>query len=529
MNRNGNGDGYEALMRSSKTFCNEDLQLVKFPLAVLALVPEAVAIENKILPLNFEDGCLTIVTSDLENFGNQTNLLSTLNETGGNHIESLRLKYSDPVNLQAGFKRAYGKNLTVDVGQQAAENMGRPDTEQTELVEKIIRKGIEDNASDIHITPVADGSWVQYRIDGRLQDSNIAVTEKDRSYVVNIIKAMAKMDPANKLVPQDGALVFNGIELRVNTYPTVYDEKVNLRILNANAKMLRLADMHFPPREEEILKDVVQYPYGIILMTGPTGQGKSTTLYACMRERSPIENVIISAEDPVEQKIEGAAQGPMKTVEDNEAVSFTFAKALRASLRQDPDIIFVGEIRDKETGVTAVQASQTGHLLFATLHCRSAVQSVQRIVDMGIDRNSFLSEMTCIISQRLIAKNCPYCRQKIESPLNSKLPARDRALLEGGKYSYKSVGCPKCNHKGILGRIPIIEILTFDNELRDYFSVPRGMVEATTFLQRKDFRSMWTMGMEYVASGEISLEELLGSLRPDDEIKTNGKVEDSGN
>ncbi len=516
MDNPGLESSVETLMSGSKVFYGDDLGEFDFPKEILELLPEDFTFENKILPLAYENGHLTLVTSNLEHFSNQVNLLQSIKDTRRVKVTAIQLRYCEPENLKNGFKKAYGKNITMGIVASGFIQSQRPTTEQTELVEKILTKGIEENASDIHITPVPKGSWVQYRVDGRLEDGHITINKKNRSYVVNIIKAMAKLDPANKLVPQDGALVFNGVEFRVNTYPTVYDEKVNLRILNANAKMLRLADMHFPPREEALLKEVVQNPYGIILMTGPTGQGKSTTLYACMRERSPQENVIISAEDPVEQKIEGAAQGPMKTVEDNEAVSFTFAKALRASLRQDPDIIFVGEIRDMETGITAVQASQTGHLLFATLHCRSAVQSVQRIVDMGIDRNSFLSEMTCIISQRLVAKNCPYCREKIISPYNKKLPDRDLRKLEEGQYSYHSRGCPRCDNKGIAGRLPVIEILIFDNELRDYFSQPRGLVEATSFLSHKGFHSMWSMGMDYVASGEISLEELLGSLMPDE-------------
>jgi len=511
---------YGNLLRTTKAFYGGDLGEYAFDPAVLELLGENDAINGKLLPLSFTNGCLTLVTSNLENFSSQVNILSALQNSSHHGIKAIKLLYCDGENLQKGFKKAYAKNLPyipadTNLGNKATSII----TRQTEQVEKILDYGIAENASDIHITPCKAGAIIQYRIDGRLHRGDFNITVRDRSYIINIIKAMAKLDPANKLVPQDGAFVFHGIELRVNTYPTVYDEKVNMRILNGNAQLLRLADMHFPIREETLLKEIVQKPYGIILMTGPTGQGKSTTLYACMRERSTEENVILSAEDPVEQRIEGAAQAAMKPLQDNEAVSFTFAKALRASLRQDPDIIFVGEIRDMETGVTAVQASQTGHLLFATLHCRSAIHSVQRIVDMGIDRNSFLGEMACIISQRLVAKTCPFCRKKIISPLNEKLSDRDLAVLEEGKYSYEAAGCPKCNYQGILGRVPVIEILTFDNELRDYFSVQRGLVETGIFLRRKGFRTMWSMGMDYVAKGDISLKELLATLVPDDEIK----------
>lgn len=518
----------EYLVTESKAFYSEDLGSREYSQDLLELVPEEIALDNKIIPISYTDGLLVVVTSDLENFSKQLNILDLLRMDSVQKITALQMRYCSVENIKSGFKKAYGKNVAISQDAVSTTSAPRPTTEQTELVEKILTKGIEDGASDIHITPVNNGSIVQFRIDGRLRPGPVQINRKNRSYVVNIIKAMARMDPANKLVPQDGALTFKKVEFRVNTYPTVYDEKVNLRILNGSSKMLRLADMHFPSREEKLLKEIVQNPYGIILMTGPTGQGKSTTLYACMRERNPKDNVIISAEDPVEQKIEGAAQGAMKTVGDNEGVSFTFAKALRASLRQDPDIIFVGEIRDRETGITAVQASQTGHLLFATLHCRSAVQSVQRIVDMGIDRNSFLSEMNCIISQRLVGKNCPYCKEKIISPLNEKIPERDRALLEDGKYSYASKGCEQCNNTGIMGRVPVIELLVFDNELRDYFSVQRGLVEATTFLQRKGFHSMWKMGMDYVAKGDISLAELLDNLMPDEVIKPEKEEEKNG-
>jgi len=514
---------YGDLLRKTKAFYGEDLGNYPFSLEVLELVPEEEALNNKLLPLSVENGCLILVTSNLENFSSQANILSTLQHAHPKGIKAIKLLFCDGENLQKGFKKAYDKNLPfLSSDEDLTAGESNLITRQTELVERIINHGIAENASDIHITPCKSGAIIQYRIDGRLQRGDFDISVKDRSYIINIIKAMAKLDPANKLVPQDGAFIFQGIELRVNTYPTVYDEKVNMRILNGNSQLLRLADMHFPSREETLLKEVVQKPYGIILMTGPTGQGKSTTLYACMRERSTETNVILSAEDPVEQRIEGAAQAAMKPLLDNEACSFTFAKALRASLRQDPDIIFVGEIRDKETGITAVQASQTGHLLFATLHCRSAIHSVQRIVDMGIDRNSFLGEMSCIISQRLVAKTCPYCRKKVVSPLNAKLADRDLALLEDGKYSYEAPGCPKCNQQGILGRIPVIEILTFDNEIRDYFSVQRGLVDTGSFLRKKGFRTMWAMGMDYVAKGDISLTELLATLVPDDENTEKG-------
>ena len=515
---------YIEILRKSSIFYKKDLSQMSISPDVLHLVDKKFSFEQMVLPMSFAMGCLTLVTAKVENFTKYNELLTAINlqKEKKSPVTELKLLLCDFSNLQEGFKIAYGKKLLQENTSEENSDSTRAMliTAQTKMVEKIIDDGIAFNASDVHITPYSKGSIVQYRVDGKLQKAEVQVNEKNRPYVINIIKAMASLDPANKLVPQDGAFKYKGIEFRVNTYPTVYDEKVNLRILNGNTKLLKLADMHFPDREKEILQRVTQYPYGIILMTGPTGQGKSTTLYACMRERSTEENVILSAEDPVEQRIEGAAQAVIKPLLDNEACSFTFAKALRASLRQDPDIVFVGEIRDRETGITAVQASQTGHLLFATLHCRSAIHSIQRIVDMGIDRNSFLSEMVCIISQRLLAVNCPHCRKKIIADLNNRLRKQDLAKLEEGKYSYVSVGCNQCNHTGTLGRIPAIEIVEFDNAIRDYFSTQRGLVETEDFLRKKGFRSLWDMGMDYVAQGKVSLKELLSTLSPDYEVKS---------
>ena len=515
---------YMEILRRSKIFYKEDLSQVTIPEDIVNLLEDKFACEYMLLPLQLEDGILTLLTAKVENFSEQNVIWEEIQTTpqNKNKISNIKLLLCDFANLQMGFKAAYGKQLLPGSMQATVieENNEALITAQTQLVEKIIDDGMGFNASDIHITPYSRGSIVQYRVDGKLRRADAEVNTQNRPYVINIIKAMAALDPANKLVPQDGAFRYKGIEFRVNTYPTVYDEKVNLRILNGNTKLVQLADMHFPEREREILQRVTQFPYGIILMTGPTGQGKSTTLYACMRERSTEDNIILSAEDPVEQRIEGAAQASIKPLLDNEGVSFTFAKALRASLRQDPDIVFVGEIRDRETGITAVQASQTGHLLFATLHCRSAIHSIQRIVDMGIDRNSFLSEMACIISQRLIAVNCPHCRKKIVSDLNKRIRQQDMKKLEEGKYSYISEGCNQCNHTGILGRVPVIEIVEFNNEIRDYFGTPRGLVETENFLRQRGFRSLWDMGMDYVAQGKISLKELLECLSPDDELES---------
>ena len=323
----------------------------------------------------------------------------------------------------------------------------------------------------------------------------------------------------------------NDIEFRVNTYPCgeTYGEKVDIRLQDSKNNLKRLEDIGFSEADLNTMKDIVMLPYGIVLMTGPTGQGKSTTLYACLRERGCEDNVIVSAEDPVEQRIDGATQSPIKVNTENEKLSWTFEKAIRAMMRQDPDVILIGEIRDKPTAKAAIQASQTGHLVFTTLHTRSAIGSVQRMIDIGVDRNSFLAEMDAIISQRLVAINCPYCLQRVESKYNRLLRDKDLARLEEGRYSYKSNGCDKCSHTGMAEkRLPIVEIIKFSNELRDFFSEKRGLNETEAFLRKRGYRSLWDKGMDLVVEKKLSLDELCSVLTPDEEIGMASDTEGAG-
>ena len=489
----------------------------------LLLVDRTVAAQNNIIPIKFhdEDGTLDLVTWKESNFLD-TNLLLRIIKDQAGKVNKINLFLAEFDNMQDGFKTYY--NQSINNTSHAQDANPALDSEITTKATKFVREIMEEarkmGARDIHVTPTKNSAIVQYRINGSLYKPNQPVLPEIKQQIINRIKVLAEMDTTNSFVPDDGSMNFGDIDFRINTYPCGdYGEKINIRLMDSHSNLRALDDIKFPAADLLMLKKLVRSPYGIILMTGPTGQGKSTTLYACLRERGTEENVVLSVEDPVEQRIEGAAQAEIRLAPDNDKVSLTFSKALRATLRQDPDIILVGEIRDAETAITAVQASQTGHLVFATLHTRNAINSIQRMVDIGIDRNSFLSEMVAIISQRLVPLNCPDCCKKVVSDYNNLLREKDLARLEDNKYTYASTGCEKCNYTGIVSRIPITEIIPFDNILRDYFVERRGLVETEKFLRQHDFRSLWDKGLDLVIDQKVSLDNLCDVLMVDEDYK----------
>ena len=398
------------------------------------------------------------------------------------------------------------------------------------MADNILQQGITANASDIHITPSKDGpSKVEFRIDGKIYDSGIVLKQEDAVIICNIYKRNAGLD-VNDLIGQDGRFTFLGRDFRLSTLPYGNDNisnKVVLRILGSMDTVKKLDELSFKKEEVIMLRRLIRKPSGILLICGPTGEGKSTTLYACIIEIKSHHNPVVSTvEDPIEKFIPGVSQTQVKDA-DNENAALTYPKVMRSELRQDPDVIMVGEIRDKDTAVIAVQASQTGHFILSTLHVRNSISVFRRLSDMGANTAGFAEQIVGISSQRLLSLNCPYCNQKIVSEYNDLLRSQDLEMLEKSVdengntvyLSHKSVGCDKCNHTGFKGRIPIIEIIEFDNYLRDYFAEKHGLIEIEQFLRKHiNFRSLWDKGMELVADGYVSLEELLGTIEPDIEL-----------
>lgn len=378
------------------------------------------------------------------------------------------------------------------------------------LVNLIFNQAVRAGASDIHIEPQEKSTRVRLRIDGVLHDS-MQPPKRLHASLVSRIKVMANMDIAERRVPQDGRVSLKieekAVDVRVATLPTAYGEKVTMRLLNRSGKLLSLEELGFPLPELEKYRRVVQMPYGLVLVTGPTGSGKSTTLYASLSVVNSVEKNIITVEDPIEYRLDGLNQ-----VQVNVRAGLTFANGLRSILRSDPDIIMIGEIRDAETARIAVESALTGHLVFSTIHTNDAAGAITRLGDMEIETFLTASSLTAVVAQRLARILCPHCRQAYEitrEQLLANIP--DFPLCEGEEKLtlYRSKGCFRCSNTGYKGRVGIYELLLVNEEIRrltlDHASgsqLKDAAINAGMITLRQD-------GLRKVKEGVTSVEEIM--------------------
>lgn len=377
------------------------------------------------------------------------------------------------------------------------------------LVNRLLREAVEARATDIHFEPLKEALVVRFRIDGLLR-------EKERhpknlhAPVISRIKLMAGLNIAEHRLPQDGRFRFRvggkDLDIRVSTIPTVNGEGVVLRLLTRQAGLLSLEKLGFEPDILHLFEEIIELPNGIILVTGPTGSGKTTTLYAALVRLNRSEVKIVTIEDPVEYQIPGINQIQVKP-----EIGLTFASALRAILRHDPDIILVGEIRDLETAEIAVQAALTGHLVFSTLHTRNALSAVIRLADMGIERYLIAASVVGLVAQRLVRRVCENCAVEIDPP-PSFIKALSEAALETDKISYrKGAGCERCNGTGYLGRMAIYEVFPVDEDLRTLILRSNSERDFYQWAREKGYRSMLQDGLLKAARGLTTLEEVFRS------------------
>lgn len=516
----------------------QPLSAAVIPVPVLGMVPQDVMENHFVMPLKFDEttGLLTLVTSRFADVYADIVSLKTVIAAHSPEVKDIELLSVTYENFSAGFFTHFNYQFApATVGDSAVEvDVNKITSEQTKLADNILREGIDRNASDIHITPIKEGpAKVEFRVDGKIIDSGIVLSREDCVTICNIYKRNAELE-VNNLVGQDGRFTFLGRDFRLSTQPYGGDNvrnKIVLRIIGYSNNVISLDKLSFKPEEIAMIKDIIHKPSGIMLVCGPTGEGKSTTLYSCLQELvETTKNVIVTVEDPIEKYINGIAQTQVRIAE-SERNSLTFSKALRSMLRQDPNVIMVGEIRDGETALVAVQASQTGHLILSTLHVRNSISVFRRLADMGVNISGFAEQIVGISSQRLLTLNCPNCLKRVVSPLNKKLRKQDLARLEygidddgnEGYITYESVGCDKCNHNGYIGRIPLIEVITFDNFLRDYFAEQHGLIDIEKYLRKNlGFRSLWDKGMDHVVDGSLSLKELLDRIEPDVDLEDTG-------
>lgn len=440
----------------------EDVKRYPISDEALKLFPKDVAQKAEFLPLDIVDGTVVIgITNPSNIFAIDTVAKITkkppkvyLIDPDGykEMLNSVYFFLENPIKSQIDSIVEQSKNAETVAGNTIAN-----------LTNLIIMDGIRQNATDLHITPMADIVGVFFRIDGVIEFAH-AIPKSAQTGLISRIKIMSQLDIAEQRLPQDGSFTFTFLDkiynIRVSTVPTIYGENVVLRILAGSTSVARLSSLGYDEKDVNNIRMLFHKPYGIIIITGPTGSGKTTTLYSALKELDLIERNVITVEDPVEYKLTFTKQTQI-----NEKAGYDFALASKSFMRQDPDVILLGEIRDSETARMAIRASITGHLVLSTLHTNDAVTVIPRLLDMDVDKFLLSSSLLAVMAQRLIRKICPDCKVAYE------LNAREKELFAEYGYNiseaYKGTGCKRCRYTGYSGRTVVGEVMIVDDELKE--------------------------------------------------------------
>ncbi len=377
-----------------------------------------------------------------------------------------------------------------------------------DLVDSIIQQGIARRASDIHLEPTEQGMTVRFRVDGLLQTAEVVPVEA-RAAVISRIKILGNMDISEHRLPQDGRIKLRhknqAVDIRLSTMPSLYGEKVVMRILDLQNAALPLSGTGLPPAHLKEMSRLIRRPQGLIFVTGPTGSGKTSTLYACLNDILAETINIVTIEDPIEYEMAGVTQ-----IGVNDRVGLTFASCLRSVLRQDPEVILVGEVRDLETARIAMQASLTGHLVFATLHTNDALGAITRLIDMEIPPYLIASSLTGILAQRLVRVLCPVCK----SAAGPDAAVREQLRLADTATFFQAAGCDFCRGVGAAGRTGIFELVTVTPALRHLITNRASEAELRTATRAAGTTSLFEDGLVKVLAGTVAYDELLRVAEP---------------
>jgi type IV pilus assembly protein PilB len=481
------------------------------PEALRALPADFVK-QHRILPLKIQDGCLHIATAEP---GNQR-VIDDIRLLSGLEVVEEEYAAEEITETIAGRYQVTVEKMIENLGGEGASGVEGKTLHDIEvmaneptvvnLVNLIVSTAIRERASDIHFVPFENSLQLRYRIDGLLQEKS-PPPKQLHAAIVSRIKIMADMNIAERFMPQDGHIQIHHrgarVDIRVGTMPTIYGESLVMRLLEKNSRVQTVEELGLGAPRAALLSRLVGKPHGLFLTTGPTGSGKTTTLYSILQSIYKPELKILTIEDPVEYELPGVAQIPVRPNRN-----FTFATGLRAILRQDPDVVMVGEIRDSETAEIAIRAALTGHQVFSTLHTNDSTGAVTRLIDMGVEPFLISSSLEGVLAQRLVRRICSHCRvpSEIEPTIREQL-----AVLGGGKIEgqfYRGSGCEECRETGYLGRIGIFELLPITNELRELILQKRSNAELKTTAQR----AMMTMHQDAVqkaVAGVTTPEEIL--------------------
>jgi type IV pilus assembly protein PilB len=474
----------------------------------LELVDSSTAHAYGILPLRLQGDVLTVALADPMN-------TAVLQDLGFSTGKEVRGAVAAADEIKAKVLEHYGAEVSVaDAIAAAAAAVSKADPESAassqpvaRLLNSLLFRAIQDRASDIHFEVFPNEFRVRYRVDGSLYEIE-APPPHLALPLVSRIKVMSNLDITETRVPQDGRieLTIDGrpVDLRVATLPGVSGEGCVMRILDRSSVNLELAALGLRSEDESVLRKLTELPHGIVLVTGPTGSGKTTSLYAMLQEANRPEVKIITAEDPVEYDIEGIVQVPV-----NPDIDVTYAAVLRSVLRQDPDKILIGEIRDQETAAVAVEASLTGHTVFSTVHTNDAPSTVTRLVDMGIAPFLISATLEAVVAQRLVRNICPDCRASFEPDDELLLEFGQEAERLRGATFYFGKGCPTCHHTGHKGRTAIFEILIVDEKIRKGILDGKSSGDLRELALRSGMQTLRESGIQAVLEGRTTIEEVL--------------------
>jgi general secretion pathway protein E/type IV pilus assembly protein PilB len=482
---------------------------------VLGLFPARLLLKDELLPLRRVDGVIEVATSRL--FATQG--LDTLRSFTGLRLRPVLAPHEA---IQREMKKWLGVGadtigtLEEAAGIQVVDEEREDDTNLDSAAEdasiirfvnQVLRDAIELRASDIHLEPFEDEFRIRYRIDGVLQDVPVpGQLKRFQPAIVSRVKILSHLNIAEKRLPQDGRIKIRienaEVDIRVSVIPMLHGEAVVMRLLRQDAPLRGMTELGMAPRELACFRHILQLPHGIVLVTGPTGSGKTSTLYTALSEINDSVRKIITIEDPVEYQLKGVNQ-----IQVNEKAGLTFARGLRSILRHDPDVVLVGEIRDRETAQIAVQASLTGHLVFSTLHTNDAPGAVTRLVDMGVEPYLVASSLEAVIAQRLVRVLCRHCREPDTSPTAQAFKAQ--VGIPPNAVIYRTVGCRECRQTGFFGRHAIFEWMDIDNEIRQLVLKNASSDQIREAARRAGMVTLAEDGWRLVRLGVTTVEEVL--------------------
>ncbi len=501
-----------------------DLGEVAMDPAARAHVPTKVVFQHNVLPLSVDDDVLRVATSDPLDL----TLLNALQLVSGRRVE-LVLASRDEIEKAARKFYGVGADTVDEMMQRDRISLEESEDEAAleeldeeasvvKFVNQVIREAYRDRATDIHLEPMEGDLRIRYRIDGVLHQTPVPPQLKlFQAAIISRLKVMARMNIAEKRLPQDGRISMQiggeDIDIRVSTIPTVYGESVSLRLLTRNAVLLGLDRLGLGPKDQEVVDRLIHRPNGIILVTGPTGSGKSTSLYAFLSTINSVDKRIITVEEPVEYELEGVNQ-----IEVRPEIDLTFARGLRHILRQDPDIIMVGEIRDLETAEIAIRAALTGHLVLSTLHTNDAAGGVTRLLDMGIEPYLVTSSVNAMIAQRLVRTICPVCKEPYVP--DARVLKRAGFPVEEGREPelFRGRGCEECKYSGYRGRTGIYEILQVTEPIRNLIIERASATRIKQQALAEGMRTLRDDGWKKVCDGITTLEEVVRVTQEDEAL-----------